>query len=514
MPDGIGSLVQRRPPRQLQHLIRSPRLWPVVLAVVLVAAGAGLVASHFRHATYSASATLRLATVSASNGGGLSPDLEYTDRLANTYRSVVASAPLRNAVQTRLNLSARPAVTASLPANTELIRIGATARSAGLAAEVANAAAAELIKRSEAFAQQDTDAVTADLRARLKTAADSLNAARRIAATRTASGARLVATSVVALREEAYLDLRRQYDAALSPWRRPSLAMVEPARAPSSPDFPSPDTLPLIAIAFGLVAGTALAVWLSRRDTRLPWSSTVLRVGRTLVIGEIPRSRRRPNVFGAPDRPVDEAFRRLRANVMALTRQAEGRRPDHAVLLITSAGRGEGKTTVATHLAASLAQGGNSVLLIDADAEAPRIHGLLSIPSTPGLRTLLQDESTLDAAITRTTIDCLSVIPSGTSTVHRVDAGLSDSLLEELVPRLRERFEYVVIDASSLLRSSAAATLAACADGVLVVIRDGRTRQESLQEAREALALVNAQVLGVVVNRATSDHSAPVPARV
>ena len=497
----------------MQHLIRNPRLWPVVISVALVAVGAGFAASHFRHATYSAAATLRLATVSASSGGGLSPDLEYTDRLANTYRSVVASAPLGDAVQARLNLSARPVLTASLPANTELIRIGATASSAGLAAQVANVAAAELIKRTQEFARQDTDAATTDLRARLQTAADSLNAARRIAATRTSSGARLVATSVVALREEAYLDLKRQYDAALSPWRRPSLAMLEPARAPSAPDFPSPDTLPPIALAFGLVAGFALALWLSRRDTRLTSSSTVLRVGRTLVIGEIPRSRRRPNVFGSPDRPVDEAFRRLRANVMALTRRAQGR-PDHAVFLITSAGRGEGKTTVATHLAASLAQDGNSVLLVDADAEAPKIHGLLSIPATPGLLTLLEGESTLDVAITRTTIDRLSVIPSGISTTHRLDDGLSDAHLEELVPRLRERFEYVVIDAPPLLRSSAAATLAACADGVLVVIRDGRTRQESLQEAREALALVNAHVIGVVVNGATSDHSAQVPARV
>lgn len=497
----------------MPNFTRSIRLWPVVASVALIAAASGLVASHFRHATYSAAATLRLATVSASNGGGLSPDLEYTDRLANTYRSVVESAPLRDAVQARLHLAARPVVTASLPANTELIRIGATARSATLAEQVANAAASELITRSAAFARQDTDAITADLRTRLQTAADSLNAARRIAATRTATGARLIATSVVALREEAYLDLKRQYDAALSPWRRPSLAMLEPARTPSSPDFPSPGTLPPIALAFGLVAGTALAFWLSRRDTRLVSSSAVQRVAGTSVLGEIPRSRRRPSIFGASDRPIDEAFRRLRANVLALTRGGE-KPSDHAVFLVTSAGRGEGKTTVATHLAVAIARGGNSVLLVDADADTPKIHGLLAIQSSPGLLTLLQGESTLDSATTQTTIERLSVLPSGLSTTDKLEGGLGDARLEKLVPHLRERFEYVIIDAPALLRSSASATLAACADGVLVVIREGRTKQESLQEAREALALLNAHVLGIVANGVTADFSVPVPASV
>ena len=213
-----------------------------------------------RDESFSAATTLRLATVSSSAGGGLSPDLAYTDRLANTYRTVVASTPFRSTVRRELGLAEEPAVAASIPANTELLRIKATAPDASRAARVANASAQLLMRRAQDFATADTAAAKASLKAKLQATSAQLAAARRIAADPQSSPeARAVARGAVAVREQTFLALQGQYDEATSPTRRPYLAVIERADVPPSADFPTLASFPSLGLLWD-----CSSVWPSR----------------------------------------------------------------------------------------------------------------------------------------------------------------------------------------------------------------------------------------------------------
>jgi capsular exopolysaccharide synthesis family protein len=481
------------------------RYLALIVGVALLGCGIAFAFSLTRHASYSATATLRLATVSSSGGGGLSPDLAYTDRLANTYRAVVASAPFGSAVRRRLGLAAAPRISASIPANTELIRISATASDADGAARIANASAQQLISRAQAFATANTQAEQAALRAHLQTAAAQLAAARRLAADpRSTPEARAIARGTVTVREEGFLGLQNQYDEATSPTRRPYLSVIEQASSAGSPNFPSPRTIPIIGLLLGMLAGIALAFSADRRDTRLRSGAAVTSAGDTPILGRVPHMSRATARNGRKNRDLIEPFRRIRTTLFALAEPPAP--PDSFTLLVTSPGEGEGRTTIAANLAMAIARGNHRVLLVDADMRSPGVHRAFAIDNGLGLQDVLAGRATVDEAVRNTSLVRLGVLVAG----QRPDDD-SDTFANErfaaIVPQLGQRFDVVVIDAPPLLGATDAAILAPLVDGVVLVVRSRRTRGEALREAQETLTLLRASLLGVVVNDASDEFA-------
>jgi succinoglycan biosynthesis transport protein ExoP len=198
-----------------------------------------------------------------------------------------------------------------------------------------------------------------------------------------------------------------------------------------------------------------------------------------------------------------EAFRMLRISLAF----SWGDRP--CTLVVTSAGPQEGKTLIATNLAATFARGGARVLLVDCDIHRPRLHRVFRSTRAPGLMDLLRSGVTdADAhtavnhrlaAIRRTGIDRLSFLPCGADAQHSPEL-LEPAMLRGLLKKLRAEFDVILLDTPPVLVSADAATLAASADGVIMVVRAGQTDRGAAELARQRVVSAGGRVLGAVLN--------------
>ena len=123
----------------------------------------------------------------------------------------------------------------------------------------------------------------------------------------------------------------------------------------------------------------------------------------------------------------------------------------HRVVMIASALPGEGKTSLASHLATSLARSGQKTLLIDADLRCPSIHRLFDLTPNPGLSELLRGEVALDDVIVSTAVEELKVITAGQCDPQTLRI-LSQGGLGGLFARLKEQYDFVIVDSSPILR--------------------------------------------------------------
>lgn len=173
------------------------------------------------------------------------------------------------------------------------------------------------------------------------------------------------------------------------------------------------------------------------------------------------------------------------------------------VLMLTSAERGEGKSTTSANLAVTVARHRRTkTVLVDADLRRPTIHKLFEMPREPGLSDILEGKCTIEQALRPTPHSFLQVIPSGSREEH--PGGLFErQRLSDTIEHLRKRFEIVIFDAPPVLPVADTTILAGEMDGVLMVIMGGLTPREVVRRAREILEDSNARLLGVVLNNAS-----------
>lgn len=197
-------------------------------------------------------------------------------------------------------------------------------------------------------------------------------------------------------------------------------------------------------------------------------------------------------VLSAPDSPAAEAFRALRANI----KFAGGENPARAILL-ADAGAGAERPAIAANLAVALAQAGDATLLIDADLRQPSLHTLLGLRNEAGVGTFLRDASGA-LPLQPTSIPNLALLPAGPTPPGPAELLASDRF--RLLLRLaREAATFVIIDAPPVTAVADALSIAAAADGTLLVVRAGQTRRPAAQRAKEQLQRVGANLLGVVL---------------
>lgn len=195
-----------------------------------------------------------------------------------------------------------------------------------------------------------------------------------------------------------------------------------------------------------------------------------------------------------------EAFRTLNANIRLLNIE----NPIHS-FVISSAAPGDGKSTVAAHLARAAAAMGQRVLLIDADLRCPQIHSMMGLSNQQGLSTVIADGVPIEDAIQRSPVDeNLFVLTSGPIPPDPTRI-LSSRLMQQLIQDSASTFDLVICDTAPLLGRADASLLAACTNGLMLVVGLGKTEREALSWAMDDLSMAGVSMLGVVGNGDRAD---------
>ena len=200
-----------------------------------------------------------------------------------------------------------------------------------------------------------------------------------------------------------------------------------------------------------------------------------------------------------------EAFQLIRAHLRYFNVDRELR-----TLLVASAAPGDGKTTVARHLASAAASMGSRVLLLEADLRHPTLAQQLDVQSGPGVSDVLIGAVSLSEATQMIDLDSPSVDGSGGQMLDVVVAGaalppnpgelIESHAMEALLEQAKSTYDLVVIDTPPLAAVSDAFPLLRKVDGVIIVGRMGRNRRDVAERLHETLAGAGAPLLGVVAN--------------
>jgi len=201
-----------------------------------------------------------------------------------------------------------------------------------------------------------------------------------------------------------------------------------------------------------------------------------------------------------PESLVAETFRSTLTSILL----SAGKRSARRVLLLTSANPGDGKTTTVSNLGAMWARMGKRVLIIDADLRRPRLHEMFGLPNDAGLSQLLMfpgvlGDSQLAEYLQPTEVPGLSLLPAGPGGSQALDL-LSSTRMAEIVETLRRQFDGVLIDSPPMLHISDARLLGRLTDGVILVIRAGKTRWEQAMNAASRFNEDGTELLGTILN--------------
>jgi tyrosine-protein kinase len=256
----------------------------------------------------------------------------------------------------------------------------------------------------------------------------------------------------------------------------------------------------ILAIFLGLILGVGMAFLVDYLDDTLKTREDFERYYNSSIIGEIARAtpggeeEREVIYFTRPDSPAAEGIRNLRTNVQFLNLDGSSR-----LLMVTSSSPEEGKTSVAVNLGAALSEMGRKVLVVEADLRRPVIGKFLVEKSEKGLTDVIMGTASLEEVIVDSGNDNLHVLMSGPKPPNPAEL-VSSQAMQDLLHRLREGFDYVIVDAPPVLAVSDAIAMASMMDGVLVVASHNIATRDGARHTVEMLGRVETRILGVVIN--------------
>lgn len=293
-----------------------------------------------------------------------------------------------------------------------------------------------------------------------------------------------------------------------------NIMVVDPAQVPKSPAKPRV----VLNLAFGCILGVSLGVGLAflqeYLDNTLKTPDEVESLLRLPSLGMIPSihlngaskssglglatTGESPNgSYGLAlqkDPMALEAFRSLRTSILLSAN------PIPKVLLVTSALSGEGKTTTTVNLGATLASLGSRVVIVDCDMRRPAVHRAAGVKNSPGFVQCLTGRVMLpEAVLPASGVPNLYAIPCGPIPPNPAEL-LSSPKTVELLRKLHEEFEYVLVDSPPLLSVADSRILATFTDAVVLVTRAHETPYEVVRRARSLLYGAGARILGVALN--------------
>lgn len=192
--------------------------------------------------------------------------------------------------------------------------------------------------------------------------------------------------------------------------------------------------------------------------------------------------------------PIAEAYRTMRTNIQFAKVDSDLR-----VIMFTSAGPGEGKSTTTANTAVAMAQSGKKVIIVDCDLRKPVQHKIFD-KKNRGVTNILVEERPVTELIQDTGIDNLQLLTSGPIPPNPSEL-LGSAKMREIIDSLKELADIVIIDAPPTVAVTDACVLASAVDGILLVLSAGEIRPEMAQKAKELLLKANGHILGVILNK-------------
>lgn len=196
-----------------------------------------------------------------------------------------------------------------------------------------------------------------------------------------------------------------------------------------------------------------------------------------------------------PQGSISEQYRTIRNNIQYASNGSKVRS-----LLVTSPSEGEGKTTAVVNLAVCLAQRGDRVLIIDSNFRNPALHQIFNVQTSPGLSNVLARQLEFREAVYNTEVEGLDIMPSGQRLYNSTELFDSQAMID-VMDAAASRYDMILLDCPPVLGAPETNALVSKCDGVILLVKSGKTQLELAKEAKRALLFAKANILGVILNK-------------
>lgn len=503
--------------------------WIVLLLVVLGAGGA-YAWSKSKPKVYSATAVVRVfdpndATPAASANARVDPAREVQIEVLYA-RSSLVSDEVDKRLGNDAHLVKKQSVTGSADSDTIAITVQSASRV--VAQNGARMYASVFVEQRQAAIAQQYSVQIAQLRTSINGVNSDLTKLDKAIAAAQTPGSALLPNEPEQLKNydaqrgalvsrSAALSSQVSTLALASSSQQSDLSVVQTASLPKTPITPLPHRDAVLGGVIGLLLGLGLVGLRLRLRDKIVTSADLAAAFPSLsfIVATPPRlsmlERRRRRRRAAPLDVVDgrdavrEAYGVLRASVLY-----DDPKPYGCSLLVTSAHEGEGKTVIAANLALSLARGGARVVVVDCDLHDPSLHRRFGVDDGFGLSSVLVSSASAKSAVRRVGVGgaTIDVVPAGPTVADPADL-LVRPKLADVLAELKGTYDYVVLDGPPVLPAADGLALARIADGVLLVVRSGKTRENALVQVESRLRGVGARVAGAALVGVRSDRLPP-----
>jgi exopolysaccharide transport family protein len=288
--------------------------------------------------------------------------------------------------------------------------------------------------------------------------------------------------------------------------RTGNIRVIDRAEAPEYPVKPKKKLNILLAIIVGLVTGIGLAFFFEYLDNTIKIPEDVKQHLKIPYLGPVPlfstesegnprdNTSRELVTLHSPKSTASESFRGIRTGILFSSAESAPQ-----VILISSACPREGKTITTANLAATMAQAGSKVIILDCDMRKPKMHKLFGVARDRGISNILVGTSDVQEAIFHTTMPNLDVIPCGPIPPNPSEI-LGSARMATLLNDLRKRYAHILMDSSPSTAVTDVVVLSKWVDGVVLVIRAGDTAREIVKNGVAQFGAVGAHILGAVLN--------------
>ncbi len=457
---------------------------------------------------YETSSTLLIDEASNISAGDYNA-LLASERLARTYSQLLVEEPVLIETLDRLNQSMPVAdlqeiVTSRRVPDTQLIELTVQHTDPELAALYANTIVAVFIEQTQAIESSRYAASRESLLRELERQDDLIETTatqiQELGDNPTDSSERDRLQTLLAQQQQTYTNLLQSFEAIRIAESQESsnVIQIKPALVPDQPTIPNIPVGIAVGTILGVVIATAGLLIKEVIDDTLKNSDQVERILGlpTLgMIGEFSQNSGNLPTLHSNRSMVAQSFRSLRTNIQYTEVHRELK-----TILITSPLPKDGKSTITANLAVTIAQNGRSVVVVEADLHQPALSSILGVKAEQGLSDLfLKPLDYLPHFVQKTDTPGVSVLPSGMlppNPTELLDSARNVTIIETLC----DHFDIVLIDSPPVLALADASVLASQVDGILLVIRQRKTRVTAIQEALQQLERTGGNVLGVVLN--------------